>query len=66
MKHRDELALLETLDMGKPIASSAGGDIPASAQAIQWYGEAADIFGLDYLGARLSRAGRKAAALSPA
>ena len=33
----DELALLETLDMGKPIASSAGGDIPASAQAIQWY-----------------------------
>jgi acyl-CoA reductase-like NAD-dependent aldehyde dehydrogenase len=42
LKHRDELALLETLDMGKPIASSAGGDIPASAQAIQWYGEAAD------------------------
>lgn len=30
------------------------------------YGEAADIFGLDYLGARMSRAGRKAAALSPA
>ncbi len=29
LKHRDELALLETLDMGKPIASSAGGDIPA-------------------------------------
>ncbi|MGL6181802.1 MAG: aldehyde dehydrogenase family protein, partial [Aestuariivirga sp.] len=42
LKHRDELALLETLDMGKPIASAAGGDIPASAQAIQWYGEAAD------------------------
>ena len=42
LKHRDELALLETLDMGKPIASSAGGDIPASTQAIQWYGEAAD------------------------
>lgn len=41
-KHRDELALLETLDMGKPISSSAGGDIPGSIQAIQWYAEAAD------------------------
>jgi acyl-CoA reductase-like NAD-dependent aldehyde dehydrogenase len=41
-KHKDELALLETLDMGKPISSSAGGDIPGSIQAIQWYAEAAD------------------------
>ena len=41
-KHKDELALLETLDMGKPIASSAGGDIPGAIQAIQWYAEASD------------------------
>ncbi len=41
-KHKDELALLETLDMGKPISTSAGGDIPGSIQAIQWYAEAAD------------------------
>ena len=41
-KHRDELALLETLDMGKPISASAGGDIPGAIQAIQWYAEAAD------------------------
>ncbi len=42
MKHRDELALLETLDMGKPIANSRSADIPASAHTIQWYGEACD------------------------
>ncbi|MGE4246009.1 MAG: aldehyde dehydrogenase [Parvibaculaceae bacterium] len=42
MKHRDELALLETLDMGKPITESAKGDIPGSAHCIQWYGEAVD------------------------
>lgn len=41
-KHKDELALLETLDMGKPISTSASGDIPGSIQAIQWYAEAAD------------------------
>ena len=42
MKHRDELSLLETLDMGKPIANSRSADIPASAHTIQWYGEACD------------------------
>ena len=42
MKNRDELALLETLDMGKPISNSSGSDIPASAHTIQWYGEACD------------------------
>ena len=41
-KHKDELALLETLDVGKPISVSAGGDIPGAIQAIQWYAEAAD------------------------
>ena len=41
-KHKDELALLETLDMGKPISAAAGGDIPGSIQCIQWYAEACD------------------------
>lgn len=42
MKHREELALLETLDMGKPISESRKVDIPGSAHTIQWYGEAVD------------------------
>jgi 4-guanidinobutyraldehyde dehydrogenase/NAD-dependent aldehyde dehydrogenase len=42
VKHRDELALLETLDMGKPIGDSLAVDIPASARSIAWYGEAID------------------------
>ena len=39
---REELALLETLDMGKPIRNSLSTDVPASARCIQWYGEAVD------------------------
>jgi acyl-CoA reductase-like NAD-dependent aldehyde dehydrogenase len=42
MKHREELALLETLDMGKPISDSMAVDIPSSANCIRWYGEAVD------------------------
>ncbi|MFM2423019.1 MAG: hypothetical protein RL291_1549, partial [Pseudomonadota bacterium] len=42
LKHREELALLETLDMGKPITDSLRVDIPASAACIQWYAEAVD------------------------
>ena len=41
-KHRDELALLETLDMGKPIRDSIRIDIPAVANCVAWYGEAID------------------------
>jgi gamma-glutamyl-gamma-aminobutyraldehyde dehydrogenase/4-guanidinobutyraldehyde dehydrogenase/NAD-dependent aldehyde dehydrogenase len=41
-QHRDELALLETLDMGKPIKYSLSVDVPATARCIQWYGEAID------------------------
>jgi 4-guanidinobutyraldehyde dehydrogenase / NAD-dependent aldehyde dehydrogenase len=41
-EHTEELALLETLDMGKPIADSLKIDIPAAARCIQWYGEAID------------------------
>ncbi len=42
LAHRDELALLETLDMGKPISASLQVDVPATARCIAWYGEAAD------------------------
>ena len=37
LKNKDELALLETLDMGKPISDSLRVDIPATARCIQWY-----------------------------
>jgi 4-guanidinobutyraldehyde dehydrogenase/NAD-dependent aldehyde dehydrogenase len=40
--HREELALLETTDMGKPISDSMKVDIPAAANSIAWFGEAVD------------------------
>ncbi len=40
--HRDELALTETLDMGKPIGDSLVVDVPSAANCIQWYAEAID------------------------
>jgi acyl-CoA reductase-like NAD-dependent aldehyde dehydrogenase len=39
---RDELALLETLDMGKPIQYSLAVDVPSTARCIAWYAEAVD------------------------
>jgi gamma-glutamyl-gamma-aminobutyraldehyde dehydrogenase len=39
---KEELALLETLDMGKPIQYSMGVDVTATARCIAWYGEAVD------------------------
>ncbi|HXY05698.1 MAG TPA: aldehyde dehydrogenase [Burkholderiaceae bacterium] len=39
---REELALLETLDVGKPIRDSLAVDVPAAARCIQWYAEAVD------------------------
>ena len=41
-KHREELALLETLDVGKPISISLSGDITSSLRCLQWYAETAD------------------------
>ncbi|MDX1266409.1 MAG: aldehyde dehydrogenase PuuC, partial [Oceanisphaera sp.] len=41
-EHREELALLETLDTGKPIRHSLRDDIPGAARAIRWYAEAVD------------------------
>ncbi|WP_069298285.1 aldehyde dehydrogenase [Neptunicoccus sediminis] len=40
--HREELALLETLDMGKPIADSTSIDVRAVSNCFDWYGEAID------------------------
>ncbi|MDR9467150.1 aldehyde dehydrogenase [Marinospirillum sp.] len=40
--NRDELALLETLDMGKPIRFSQAVDIPGAAQTLSWTAEAID------------------------
>lgn len=40
--HKEELALLETLSMGKPISDSLSIDVRASADCIQYYAEACD------------------------
>jgi gamma-glutamyl-gamma-aminobutyraldehyde dehydrogenase len=40
--HVDEIALLETLDVGKPIANSIAVDVPFCADCIQYYAELAD------------------------
>ena len=41
-QHGAELALLETLDMGKPIKYSQTVDVGGAANCIRWYGEAID------------------------
>ena len=41
-QNAEELALLETLDMGKPISDSLGIDVPGAANALSWSGEAID------------------------
>jgi acyl-CoA reductase-like NAD-dependent aldehyde dehydrogenase len=41
-EHGEELALLETLDMGKPISDSLSVDVKAAANCYDWYGEAID------------------------
>ena len=42
MAHADELALTETLDMGKPVKYAKGVDVNSAANCIRWYGEAVD------------------------
>ena len=39
---KDELALLETLDMGKPIQYALSVDVASTARTIAWYAEAID------------------------
>jgi len=38
----EQLALLETLDMGKPISESLNVDIPSAINCVNWYAEAID------------------------
>jgi gamma-glutamyl-gamma-aminobutyraldehyde dehydrogenase len=38
----DELALLDSMDMGKPVEDAAAVDVPGSAAFFQWYAEAID------------------------
>jgi 4-guanidinobutyraldehyde dehydrogenase/NAD-dependent aldehyde dehydrogenase len=38
----EEIALLECMDVGKPIADTTGVDVPAAARTIRWSGEAID------------------------
>ncbi|HWT17101.1 MAG TPA: aldehyde dehydrogenase [Patescibacteria group bacterium] len=40
--HREELALLEALDMGKPVMDALNVDVAASVRCMSWTGEAID------------------------
>jgi gamma-glutamyl-gamma-aminobutyraldehyde dehydrogenase len=41
-EHRDELGLLVTLEMGKPVRDSVGIEIPLAASVMEWQAEAVD------------------------
>jgi gamma-glutamyl-gamma-aminobutyraldehyde dehydrogenase/4-guanidinobutyraldehyde dehydrogenase/NAD-dependent aldehyde dehydrogenase len=41
-QHGDELAITETLDMGKPVKYARAVDVNSAANCIRWYGEAVD------------------------
>jgi len=41
-RHADELALLESLDVGKPIGDTTAVDVPSAVRTIRWSGEAID------------------------
>lgn len=41
-QHTDELAMLETLDMGKPVNDARHVDMPAVANCFAWFGEVID------------------------
>jgi gamma-glutamyl-gamma-aminobutyraldehyde dehydrogenase len=41
-EHLEELALLDSLDMGKLVMDAAEHDVPGSADVFQWYAEAID------------------------
>lgn len=40
--HADEIALLECLDVGKPIENTTNSDVPSAIRTIRWSGEAID------------------------
>ncbi|EYS85254.1 aldehyde dehydrogenase [Cupriavidus sp. SK-4] len=41
-QHAEELALIEALDMGKPVRDALLFDVPETARCYAWYGEAVD------------------------
>ncbi len=41
-QHAEEIALLETLDVGKPVADTVNVDVPSAVRTIRWSGEAID------------------------
>jgi 4-(gamma-glutamylamino)butanal dehydrogenase len=44
-EHQHELALLETLDAGKPIGDTTSVDVPGAIYCIEWFAEAIDKVG---------------------
>ena len=42
LEHREELALLDSLNMGKPVMDAYNIDVPGAAGVFAWYGEALD------------------------
>jgi gamma-glutamyl-gamma-aminobutyraldehyde dehydrogenase/4-guanidinobutyraldehyde dehydrogenase/NAD-dependent aldehyde dehydrogenase len=42
LEHKEELALLESLDTGHPISDAMNVDVPSAARTYRWYGEAID------------------------
>ncbi|MCC5984884.1 MAG: aldehyde dehydrogenase [Rhodobacteraceae bacterium] len=42
MAHREELAVMEAMDSGKPVSDCLEIDLPETANAIRWHGEAQD------------------------
>lgn len=42
LAHREELALLESLNMGKPVLDAYNIDVPGAAHVFAWYGESLD------------------------
>ncbi|MFJ3483348.1 aldehyde dehydrogenase [Pseudomonas sp. NPDC090202] len=42
LANREELALLESLNMGKPVMDALNIDVPGAAHVFAWYGEALD------------------------
>ena len=42
MEHRAELAVLDSMDMGKLVTDAYDLDVPSSAEVFQWYAEAID------------------------
>lgn len=42
LAHREELALLDSLNMGKPVMDACNIDVPGAAHVFAWYGESLD------------------------